>query len=242
MDKKVHVTVWNEYRHEKMDESVKKVYPEGIHNAIAAFLSQDAVTEVRTATLDEPEHGLTDEILESTDVLLWWGHMAHDEVPDELAAKVQTAVLKGMGLIVLHSAHLSKPFVRLMGTSCTLSWREGDRERLWCVNPVHPIAKGLPAYFELPREEMYGEHFDIPRPDDTIFLGWFSGGEVFRSGITYNRGYGKVFYFQPGHEEYPIYYDANIKKVITNAVFWAAPEKRREEIFCSNPQPLEAKL
>lgn len=235
----VRVTVWNEGRHEKQDEAIRKVYPEGIHGAIADFLSKNEDITVSAATLDDPENGLSKETLAKTDVLIWWGHMAHGEVPDEAAARVQEAVLKGMGLIVLHSGHLSKPFTRLMGTSCTLIWRVGDRERLWCVNPAHPIAAGLPAHFELPVEEMYGEFFDVPQPDETVFLGWFAGGEVFRSGITYRRGYGKVFYFQPGHEAYPTFYDENIQKVITNAVRWAAPEKRRTRLDCPHPEPLE---
>lgn len=236
------VTVWNEGRHEKTDETVKAVYPDGLHNAIASFLSVDPELAVTTATLDDPECGLPDAVLNNTDVLIWWGHMAHDDVPDELAQKVQEAVLKGMGLIVLHSGHLSKPFRRLMGTSCTLRWRDADRERLWTVNPTHPIAQGLPEHFELPVEEMYGEFFDVPQPDETIFLGWFKGGEVFRSGITYRRGYGKVFYFQPGHESNPTFKDPNIQRVIMNAVKWAAPAARRKGLDCPNPKPLEKEL
>lgn len=235
----IRVTVWNEGRHEKTSEEIKAVYPKGIHGAIADFLSKDIDIEVKTATLDDPEHGLPSGSLEETDVLIWWGHMAHDDVPDELAQRVQEAVLKGMGLIVLHSSHLSKPFTRLMGTSCTLKWREEDRERLWCVNPGHPIAAGIPEHFELPVEEMYGEFFDVPQPDETVFMGWFSGGEIFRSGITYQRGYGKVFYFQPGHESNPTLYNENIQKIITNAVKWAAPLVRREKLDCPNPEPLE---
>lgn len=239
MDKKVHVTVWNEYRHEKMDESVKKVYPEGIHNAIAAFLSQDAVTEVRTATLDEPEHGLTDEILESTDVLLWWGHMAHHEVEDRIVEKVYERVLKGMGLIVLHSGHASKIFRKLMGTSCELKWREiGEKERLWVVEPGHPIAEGLEEYFEIPHAEMYGERFDIPAPDTLVFISWFQGGEVFRSGCCYQRGLGKIFYFRPGHESFPIFYQPVIQRVLRNAINWAVPGRSPTVTF-GNVQPLE---
>lgn len=235
----IRVTVWNEYRHEQKDEAIAKVYPKGIHGAIADFLRQDGELEVATGTLDAPANGLPDSLLDSTDVLIWWGHMAHEDVPDELARKVQQAVLRGMGLIVLHSGHLSKPFRLLMGTSCTLKWRDDDRERLWCVNPAHPIAAGLPEHFELPVQEMYGEPFDIPEPDETVFLGWFAGGEVFRSGVTWRRGYGKVFYFQPGHESCPTFYDANIRRVIQNAVHWAAPTVRRKKIDCPHVRPLE---
>ncbi len=225
---KINVTVWNEYVHEVSDPKVAAVYPEGIHGAIAEMLGRYGADKysVRTATLAEPECGLTDEVLESTDVLLWWGHAAHDKVPDEIAAKVAQRVREGMGLIVLHSGHYSKPFKLLMGTGCRLKWREsGDTERVWVVEGGHPIAKGLPEYIELPEEETYGERFDIPAPDELVFISWFSGGEVCRSGCCYKRGLGKVFYFRPGHEEYPTYYRDDITKVIMNAVDWAySPE------------------
>jgi len=224
MAEKIRVTVWNEFRHEKVHEAVAKVYPDGIHMQIARFLSENHDMTVRTATLDEPEHGLTQEVLDATDVLIWWGHMAHREVKDEVVDRVQQRILNGMGLIVLHSGHFSKIFRRMMGTNCSLKWREaGERERLWVVDPGHPIAAGLGPYFELPHTEMYGEFFDIPQPDALIFISWFQGGEVFRSGVAYHRGKGKVFYFRPGHETFPIYYDPNVQKVITNAVRWAAP-------------------
>ncbi|RME69654.1 MAG: trehalose utilization protein ThuA, partial [Verrucomicrobia bacterium] len=171
------------------------------------------------------EHGLSEERLAQTDVLTWWGHMAHDQVSDAVAARVQTRVLQGMGLIVLHSGHFSKPFTRLMGTSCSLCWREADdRERIWVCNPGHPIAAGLDRYFELPAEEMYGEPFGIPEPEEQVFISWFSGGEVFRSGNCWRRGNGKIFYFRPGHETYPTYYDPNVRRVLANAVRWAAPQ------------------
>ena len=226
----IRVTVWNEYYHEKVSETIRHVYPDGIHSVIAEFLSKDERLSVRTVTMDDEGFGLTDEILDSTDVLIWWAHVNHHKIPDEIAGKVRDRVLKGMGFIPLHSAHMSKPFQMLLGTSCTLRWRENDRERLWCVNPGHPIAEGIGDYFELEHEEMYGEFFDIPEPDELVFIGWFKGGEAFRSGCTFRRGYGKIFYFQPGHEEYPTYYDANIQKVIRNAVFWAAPIKKRDVI------------
>jgi len=234
------VTVWNEYRHEKRNQDIAKVYPEGIHGAIAAHLQKDSGMVVRTATLDEPEHGLTDEVLDNTDVLIWWGHTAHQEVKDEIVEKVYKRVLCGMGFIALHSAHLSKPFVRLMGTSCTLKWREiGERERVWVIEPGHPIAEGLGEYFELEHEEMYGERFDIPAPDTLVLSSWFQGGELFRSGCCYNRGNGKVFYFQPGHESYPIYYNQNVLQVISNAVKWARPVNRLDSIKCSYSAPIE---
>jgi trehalose utilization protein len=238
MNTSIRVTVWNEFRHEKSDESVRKVYPEGIHAAIAVPL-QKAGYAVRTATLDEPEHGLTTEVLQDTDVLIWWGHMAHGDVADEIVERVVARVWGGMGLIVLHSGHFSKVFKRLMGTSCDLKWREvGERERLWVVNPSHPIAAGLGQYIELEHEEMYGEHFDIPTPDELVFVSWFQGGEVFRSGCTYSRGRGKVFYFRPGHETYPTYYNAEVQRVIQNAVEWAKPCDTAKPVY-GNSQPIE---
>ena len=226
----IRITVWNENRHEqKPTHLASTVYPEGIHGAIAAGLRENAGYEVQTATLDQPEHGLTDDVLARTDVLIWWGHAAHGEVRDEIVAKVQERVLAGMGLIVLHSGHHSKIFKRLMGTSCSLRWREADeRERIWVVEPGHPIANGLPAYFELPKEEMYGEQFDVPAPDTLVFISWFQGGEVFRSGCCYHRGRGKIFYFRPGHETYPTYYQAEVRQVIANAAAWAAPSSGPE--------------
>ena len=224
MPRPIRVTVWNEFRHEKTDPGVQEVYPRGIHRAIADVLASEADMEVGTATLDEPEHGLTAELIDATDVLLWWGHRAHDEVSDEVVARVKERVLDGMGLIVLHSAHFSKIFISLMGTRCSLKWREvGERERLWNIAPSHPIAAGIGEMIELPRTEMYGERFDIPAPDQIVFLSSFEGGEVFRSGCTFWRGHGKVFYFRPGHETYPIYHDPQIQQVLRNAVRWARP-------------------
>jgi trehalose utilization protein len=204
MADKIRVTVWNEFRHEKTNAAVKKIYPDGIHGTIAKGLKA-AGMDVTCATLDEPEHGLTDEVLNNTDVMTWWGHMAHGEVKDVVVKKVQTRVLEGMGLIVLHSGHFSKIFRSLMGTNCSLKWREAaEKERLWNIEPSHPITEGIGEYFELPNTEMYGERFDIPTPDKLVFISWFEGGEVFRSGCTWDRGHGKVFYFRPGHEAYPI--------------------------------------
>jgi trehalose utilization protein len=234
----VNVTVWNENRHEQKSEKVREVYPEGIHGTIASFLGEESFN-VRTATLDEEQHGLTDEVLNSTDVLLWWGHIAHDEVSDDVVEKVKQRVLDGMGLIVLHSGHFSKIFKELMGTSCDLKWREADeKERIWIVDPSHPITAGLGEYIELEKEEMYGEHFDIPAPDQLVMVSWFEGGEVFRSGCTYQRGNGKIFYFRPGHETYPTYYNREVQKVIINAVEWAKPVDRNRPVY-GNAKPLE---
>jgi len=224
MADKIRVTVWNEGRHEKTSPEIAKVYPQGIHGAIASALRAQPGFEVRTATLDEPEHGLTQDVLANTDVLTWWGHMAHGDVKDEIVDRVHQRVLGGMGLIVLHSGHFSKIFRRLTGTNCSLKWREiGEKERVWVVAPGHPIVEGLGEYFELPHTEMYGEFFDIPQPDVQVFISWYPGGEVFRSGCCFYRGRGKVFYFSPGHETFPIYYQKEVQHVLANAVRWAAP-------------------
>jgi trehalose utilization protein len=218
----IRALVWNENQHEQKNKLVQTLYPRGIHGAIASALEEGGGIEVRTATLDEPEHGLSVDALAETDVLLWWGHAAHGRVEDAIVERVQQRVWEGMGLIVLHSGHFSKIFKRLMGTPCSLSWREaGEVERLWVVNRNHPIAAGLPPYFEIEHEEMYGEPFTVPEPLETVFISWFEGGEVIRSGLTYQRGAGRIFYFRPGHEAYPTYHDASVRKVLVNAVRWA---------------------
>lgn len=236
----IRVTVWNEFRHEKQHERVIAVYPNGIHTVIGDGLREHGFAQVGYATLDEPEHGLTEEVLASTDVLLWWGHMAHGDVSDEIVDRVAARVLDGMGLIVLHSGHYSKIFKKLMGTTCDLKWREAnERERVWVVNPAHPIADGLPDYFEIPHHEMYGEPFGIPEPDSLVFVNWFQGGEVFRGGCCFYRGRGKVFYFSPGHETHPVYFQPEIRKVIANAVKWAAPTHGPKVFVANRKEPLE---
>ena len=221
------ITIWNEFIHERTKPDVRELYPDGIHHvirhALAEILGNDI--SIGCATLDQPEHGLSDEVLHNTDVLLWWGHAAHDQVDDAIVAKVHRRVLAGMGLIVLHSGHASKIFQRLMGSSCMLRWRDaGELERLWIVSPGHPILAGIEQpYFELPATEMYGEHFDIPEPDELLLISWFEGGEVFRSGCTFRRGQGRIFYFSPGHETFPIYHNVNVQRILANAVQWAAP-------------------
>ena len=153
----IRVTVWGENLHDRQHEAVRAVYPDGMHTTIAAGIREnlgDRAT-VRTATLDQPEHGLTEDILQNTDVLTWWGHVAHDEVSDEVVDRVHARVLDGMGLVVLHSGHFSRIFRRLMGTTCDLKWREdGLRERLWVVDPSHPIADGLGESMVLAEEEI----------------------------------------------------------------------------------------
>jgi trehalose utilization protein len=238
---KLNVTVWSEFRHEKQHPKVAAIYPDGMHRTIADALVRlgKGSLSVRTATLDEPDHGLTDAVLDSTDVLTWWGHMAHGAVSDEIVAKVRRRVLEGMGLVVLHSGHYSKIFKALMGDTCSLTWREAtDKERLWVTCPSHPIVQGLPPYIELEAEEMYGEPFGIPTPDELIFISWFTGGEVFRSGATWRRGNGKIFYFRPGHETYPTYHNPQIQQVIYNGVIWAHSGVRIAD-SAPNRKPLE---
>ena len=241
MGDKIRVTVWNEFRHERTEgHEAQEVYPEGLHTAIAGALGAEPDFDVRTATLDEPEHGLTEQALANTDVLTWWGHIAHGEVQDEVVERIQKrVVLGGMGLIVLHSGHMSKIFGRLMGTTGQLKWREAaEKERIWVVEPGHPIAEGMGEYLEIPHAEMYGERFDVPAPDMLVFISWFQGGEVFRSGCCYRRGRGRIFYFRPGHETYPIYHQAEVQRVIMNACRWAAPPRGPEPRFGNRP-PLE---
>jgi trehalose utilization protein len=230
------VTIWNEFVHEQTHEKVRAIYPDGIHAAIrGGLLSMDGDLAIDIATLEEPEHGLTEARLEATEVLIWWGHCAHDRVQDEIVDRVQSRVLQGMGLIVLHSGHFSKIFKRLMGTACSLKWREaGERERLWVCNPGHPIAAGIDEMIELETTEMYGEPFSIPTPDEQVFISWFEGGEVFRSGCCWHRGNGRIFYFRPGHETYPIYHDPQIHRVLANAVRWAAPRGHWPDKGCDN--------
>jgi trehalose utilization protein len=225
MSAKLQVTVWGENVHEQKHQLVRDIYPQGMHQCIADALNEDPGISARTATLQQPEHGLTEEVLAGTDVLTWWGHAAHAEVDDRIVARVQERVWQGMGLVALHSSHHSKIFEALMGTTCNLLWREaGELERVWVINPGHPIAQGLGPYFEIEQEEMYGEPFGIPTPDEQIFISWFKGGEVFRSGCTWKRGNGKIVYFRPGHETYPTYHHPQVRQVIKNAVRWARPE------------------
>ena len=229
------ITVWNEHVHERRDASVARLYPSGMHGAIAGGIRRELAeaAEVRTATLDEPEHGLSAEVLAKTDVLTWWGHAAHDQVADAVVERIHARVLEGMGIVILHSGHYSKIFKRLMGTSCALRWRSdpgGERELVWTVNPGHPIAAGVPHPIVIPHQEMYGEYFDIPPPEALVFISSFAGGEVFRSGCCYTRGAGRLFYFGPGDQEFPVYHQPEVQRVIANAVVWCAGDARGNDL------------
>jgi trehalose utilization protein len=233
----IRVTVWNEFRHEVRNEKVKAIYPDGIHTVLANMLKAQG-HDVRTATLDEPDHGLTDDVIESTDVMLWWGHGAHAEVEDEIVQKVYDRVQKGMGLIVLHSGHHAKIFRKLLAATANLKWRVGnDREVLWVVKPGHPILAGIHDHVVIGAEEMYGEFFDVPEPDDLLMISTFTGGECFRSAMTWQRGMGKIFYFRPGHETFPTYFHPQVQQIIANGVKWAAPQAGGTvPIGCPNPK------
>ena len=241
MTDKINVTIWNEFIHEKKNKTCAKLYPEGIHKKIAQMLGNKY--NYNFGILEQEEHGLTEEVLNLTDVLIWWGHAAHEKVKDEIVERVHKRILDGMGLIVLHSGHNSKIFKNLMGTKCNLCWREAaEKERLWVINPYHPITKGIGKYIEIPNAEMYGERFDVPDPDRILFISWFEGGEVFRSGLTYTRGLGKIFYFRPGHETYPVFYNKKIIKVIDNAIEWAMFKGESNVLYQGCPEvkePLE---
>jgi len=236
----IKLTIWNEFVHERRDDAVKALYSDGIHKVIGRYLEKNPDIEITYATLDQPEHGLTDQVLDNTDVLIWWGHCKQYMVHDEIVEKVFDRVLRGMGLIALHSARGSKIFKKLMGTSCALRTRRAsEKERLWVVDPSHPIAEGLDPYFELVHEEMFGEWFDIPTPDAVVFIGWYKGGEVLRSGCCFNRGNGKIFFFQPGHETDPSFHNENVLKVIENAVKWCRPAKMLDSLKAIPCEPLE---
>lgn len=241
MDEPIRVTVWNEFRHERdAAHPASRIYPDGIHTAIAGYLASLPGLSVGAATLDEPDHGLGADVLAATDVLVWWGHIAHGEVRDDVAREIQRRVLSGMGFIALHASIHSKPLRLLLGTTCDVKWRDvGERERIWVIEPGHPIAAGLPETFVIPQEEMYGERFDIPAPDALVMLSWFPGGEVFRSGCCFHRGAGKIFYFRPGHETHPTYWQPEVQLVIANAVRWAAPPRQAPVCIYGNRQPLE---
>lgn len=229
MGEKIRVTIWNEFRHEKTDPEAKAIYPNGLHATVKEFLDKNDDMEVRLAALDDPDQGLPDEVLNNTDVLMWWGHCAHHEVSDELVAKIKDRVYKdGMGFIGMHSAHHSKPFKSILGTTGNLCWGDNMKEVVWNLFPSHDIAQGIPAGFELEEDELYGEPFFIPQPDDLVFGSWFETGNIFRSGVCYYREKGRIFYFQPGHETCRSFYNPYVQKILTNAVRWAKPHVNPE--------------
>lgn len=219
---KIRVTIWNEYWDETRYDNVRQIYPHGIHQALADALQPDPDFIVRIATPYDPDFGLSEALLADTDVLIWWGHVIHHLVPDDAVERVCRHVMDGMGFVPLHSATYSKPFQQLVGRIMNSAYREvGEKERLWVVNPAHEIVRGLPAFFEIPHSEVYREPTGLPMPDELVFLSWYAGGEAAISGSCYYRGRGRIFVFTPGHEDYPIFYDPNVRQVITNGVKWA---------------------
>ena len=236
-EKKIRVTVWNEYRHERNVPEVAEIYPKGIHGCIAEFLSECGDLEIRTATLDEPDNGIPDEVLDNTDVLIWWGHIAHAEVADDRVEYIKNRVYNGgMGFIGCHSAHHSKPFREIVGATGNLSWGDEMHEIMWNMKPSHPIAAGIPDHFHLDMEELYAEPFYIPNPDDIGFGSWYESGHIFRAGCTFTRGVGKIFYFQPGHETRKSFYNPYVRQIIKNSVHWTAPNDFGYEIKNEAPR------
>ncbi len=246
MADKVRVLVWDE----NPPHAPKELYPDGIRGAIAAGLHELAGTtiEAKTANLDEPEQGITEEALATTDVLCWWGHARHGEVSEETARRVFEAVHeRGLGLIILHSGHYSKILQWTLASPGHLKggWRVAeppDTEEITVCAPKHPIAQGV-ADFVLDKEEMYGAPFDVPAPQALVFQSYFPlGGEYFPCGICFTVGKGKtegftsgpgkgvgegegagrVFYFRPGHETFGTYFNENVKLILKNAVNWCA--------------------
>jgi len=237
MEKKIRVTIWHEYTHEKHSPEIAAIYPEGIHGQIKKALSYDGDLDITLAALDDPDQGLPEELLNNTDVLLWWGHMRHGDVDDGLAARIRDRVYRcGMGFIALHSAHHSKPFRTIVGCTGDLLWGDEQKEIVWNLNPGHPIAAGIPDHFCLPIEELYAEPFAV-QPDELIFTAWFEDGYIMRNGMVFNRGAGKVFYFQPGHETCPTYHNETVQKVLINAAAWAYTPRAEEYRYGHIPVP-----
>jgi trehalose utilization protein len=231
---KIRVTVWSEGIDPNLEPKAVALYPNDINTYIASFLEGSHEFEVKVRSLSQPENGLSQEIIDNTDVLIWWSHLYDDEVDDNVVERVVNAVLNGMGFLILHASMGSKPAKRLLGESSNVGkYREiGEKERVWVVNRSHPVVEGMEKeYFEILKSEMYGEPYGMPTPDDTIFISWFEGGEVLRSGVSWHKGSGRIFFFAPGHEEFPVYYNKEVQKVITNIVRWLKPVKGPEIVF-----------
>jgi trehalose utilization protein len=268
----IRVLVWDEQQPEQ-----KQAYGEKfLGETIAAHLATKPGLQVKTAALSSPDQGLAAAQLEETDVLIFWSHKKNAELSDKHAEEITRRVQEGkLGLITLHSAHWSKPFIKLMqaraiadarkqlGNAVTLRYRNENpmgkvpkaddeltpnleqKEEFWelalplCVfpswradgavshvstpAPTHPIAKGLPAQWDIAQTEMYAEPFHVPKPDVVVFEENWDKGETFRSGCVWNIGKGAVFYFRPGHETYPVYQQKEPLQVLENAVRWLHP-------------------
>jgi len=221
---KINVVIWNEFRHEKTKEKARALYPNGLHATIKGYLDKNEDMEITLAALDDPDQGLSDERLQNTDVLVWWGHMAHDEVDSVLVKKIRDRVWEGkMGFIALHSAHMARPFCAIVGTEGVLSCGRNQKEIMWTLMPSHEISAGIPDHFLIEEEELYAEPFHIPEPDELVFGAWFEDGHILRAGAGFRRGAGKIFYFQPGHETCPSFHNPYVLRVIENAIRWVRP-------------------
>lgn len=224
------VVVWSEGT-ASVDRGSREVYPNDINSAIADGLKplEAEGWKIVKAGLGDPDQGISDELLNRTDVLVWWGHKKHGEVSNDLVAKIDARVREGrMGFISTHSSHFAKPYRKLMGTPC--SWREyktdGTSVEIIVKDPSHPICKGV-KNFKLPKIERYGEPFAVPTPEsvplDGIYTKPDGSTEPGRMGLCWTVGKGRVFYFTPGHETYDDYFRPEVRQILLNAVVWAAP-------------------
>jgi len=216
---KVKALVWSEFT------EPKDVYPKGIHGDIAEYLNASGNVEAKVVQLSDPDQGVSQAMLDWADVLLWWGHQKHRDVTDETVQRIVKSVKEGgMGYFAMHSAHYSRGLIAILGTPCGLgSVGDGGAESISVVMPDHPIAKGV-SDFVVPRTEYFGEPFGVPEPEAVVFKSTFEKGDNiwFRSGCCWTVGKGRVFYFRPGHETYPIMRQPEVQKVIYNATLWSA--------------------
>jgi len=214
---KLRVLLWSE-RTEPVE-----IYPTGINGALADYLNKQDGIEAKTAQLSDPEAGLGEAALANADVLIWFGHKKHKDVPDEIVERVVRHIReRGLGFIALHSAHYSKPLKVALQASG--SWSDyqnrGWAEQVWVVSPNHPLAKGLKD-FTLPKEEIYTEPFDVPAPEAVILEATWPSGHRTRECMVWTLGKGRFVYLRPGHEEYPTFFIPEMQRLISNAVLWA---------------------
>jgi trehalose utilization protein len=201
----------------------RAVYPNDVDGAVADHLAKSPGVDVRRARLADPSAGLADEALDATDVLIWWGHLRHDEVPGARAEAVVKRVRAGkLGLIALHSSCASKPFKALMGMSCEPGgWREDGRpEHVKVVAPDHPIARGV-VPFTIPRSDMFAEPFEVPNPEAVVLVSSWDRGESVRSGLTWTIDKGRVVFLRTGHDAFPVLFHPSVRQVLANSTLWA---------------------
>jgi trehalose utilization protein len=239
-NKGINVLVWDE----QQDVQVKSgAYKNFLGNAVAEFLSKTDGLQVVSANINEPDQGLADDRIAAADVVVWWGHVRHKDVNDSKVESIVAKVKAGKaGFVALHSAHYSKPFKNLMGTNCGFkkvdaNKNEGFVQHLRVVSPMHPIAKGVKD-FDIPKTEIYGEPFEVPMPDAIVLYGHWDTGDSFPDVCCWTVGGkgvssaaakaanpgGRVVYFRPGHETFPIFHQPEVQRVVTNCVLWAAPK------------------